>query len=258
MPINIIDMTDPIEPLTSIYNLGWFMTNYTSSAAPQLPAGFVINIQGVAYIVEGGSVLPSGSPSDGDVYVKITPDVDPATATAEFTNTFSGTWSDTYNGWYDGDSIFLNVFMTKSGANYTNKGFWQNWRERQIKITSGTITSDGNLNVSNSLSVGKYSPNIYKDSNIYPATINGTTIYNLFKDLIPNVGNKIKVDGSLSRFASGAGWFGMTINYIERTSSTELTAYGTIIDFVNSQIRSNASTIIPTTIGTHQEIIVAW
>lgn len=163
--------TEVIEALQGAYRQDWCLTNWTGTGKPLLPAGMIISILGYPYLVSGGDETPADPASDGAVYLKVTPDAPAgATATAEYVNTFSGTWSEAYNGFYDGDSLFLNVFMTKTGANWTAKGTWLNFRERKLALISdglsignliavdgtfsGDINSHGNLVINPLVTVG--------------------------------------------------------------------------------------------------------
>ena len=177
MSIDKLDYsTAVIEALQGAYRQDWCLTNWTGTGKPLLPAGMIISILGYPYLVSGGDETPDDPAADGAVYLKITPDA-PAgvTATAEYTNTFSGTWNEAYNGFYDGDSLFLNVFMTKTGANWTAKGTWLNFRERKLALISDGLTVEGALNGAN----GVFSGNIQAANGIFTATLKTQTSFDV-------------------------------------------------------------------------------
>lgn len=149
------------DGVQAAFRQGWIVTGWTSNAKPTLPAGMVVVIAGYPYQVTGGDLTPSGTPADGPVFIKVTPNTGDsgATALAAFVTTWPATWSETYNGWYDGSDMYLNAFMTKSGADYGSKGYWPDFRTRAV-----TIDKDGNIGAVD----GVFSGEILATENLIP------------------------------------------------------------------------------------------
>jgi len=97
------------------------LTEYDTTTKPAIAAGSKVEINGALFKFDSEDAI-SGSPSDGDVYILLTPSGD--SVTASFTNT-APTWSDSKQGWYGtGGSEnyrYANFVMTKSGTDYSDK-----------------------------------------------------------------------------------------------------------------------------------------
>ena len=95
------------------------LTNWTNSTKPEISAGSIIEAGGSIYEITTDTAI-SGTPSDGNVYIKIIPSGD--TATFQFTNTVPA-WDSAKFGYYDTatDNKVLLLKMVKSGTSYTQK-----------------------------------------------------------------------------------------------------------------------------------------
>ncbi len=214
---------------------GWFLTGWDSAAKPDLPAGMIVVVGGYPYQVVGGNLTPSGTPADGPVYIKITPNPadSGATALAAFVVTWPATWSETYNGWYDGTDLYLNAFMTKAGANYASKGFWLNFREKKVSVVSDDVTIQGDVAAVNGSFTGTLQATLQLIPNVTSTIVQILTSTN---ELIP-AGIYIVIDTSTAYFE------------IYKTSTWEHGAYlspGAMIisDGTNFRFRSPAGGLI--------------
>ena len=99
MAITKIDLTDVDDVLTNNILRHMELTSYTSPTVPILEAGRSEEIGGELYQVTSGNHTPTGSPSDGVVYVYIE-DLG-ASITCTLSNT-APTW--TGHGWYNGNA----------------------------------------------------------------------------------------------------------------------------------------------------------
>lgn len=96
------------------------LTNYGTTAAPEIAAGSCIEVNGALYYADADESI-GGSPSDGSVFIKIIPDG--ATATAEFTNT-APVWDKEKQGLYsptggEENHRYFEIYILKSGTSYT-------------------------------------------------------------------------------------------------------------------------------------------
>ena len=118
------------------------LTNFTTSAEPQIAAGSVVEISGSLYSFTGNqSITGWAGVSVGDAYIKLVPDgTNPCTA--EFTAT-APTWNDAKQGWYDGtgtDRYVAGLYKTSS-TEYDNKFIYSD-RSNQIVNNDNTFTGD--------------------------------------------------------------------------------------------------------------------
>ncbi len=95
------------------------LTNYDNDSEPEIAEGSVIEINGALYAFDADEEI-GGSPSDGDVFIKIIPSG--ATCSAEFTND-EPEWDTLKGGWYEPgtNNRYLNFIMDKSGSSYLKK-----------------------------------------------------------------------------------------------------------------------------------------
>ncbi len=95
------------------------LTNWGSTAVPAIASGSKIEVNGALFKFTSDEAI-GGSPSDGNVYIKLIPDE--GLVTAEFTNT-APTWDTQKGGWYQPgtNNRYLNFTMHKSGSSYLNK-----------------------------------------------------------------------------------------------------------------------------------------
>jgi len=100
------------------------LTNYDNTTKPAIAAGSKVEINGALFKFDSEEAI-SGTPSDGSVYILLSPSGD--SVTASFTNT-APTWSDSKQGWYgtggNANYRYANFIMTKSGASYSDKRFY--------------------------------------------------------------------------------------------------------------------------------------
>lgn len=236
--------TAVIEALQGAYRQDWCLTNWTGTGKPLLPAGMIISILGYPYLVSGGDETPADPAADGAVYLKITPDAPAgATATAEYVNTFSGTWNEAYNGFYDGDSLFLNVFMTKTGANWTAKGTWLNFREKKLalisdnltvgNLTVGDVNIQSNLNIDTPIVLAGDNIFVYK-SGTYQTTLTSLIISGLTQKIFANGTVRVSFDlrtGHAGYPAKGRIYKdGVAVGTLRSTSSTSFITFTEDID----------------------------
>ena len=95
------------------------LTNWTDSNIPSIMAGSIIEAGGSLYEITTDTTI-SGTPSDGNVYIKIIPSGD--TATFQFTNSVPS-WDGSKFGYYESgsDNKILLFRMVKSGIYYSQK-----------------------------------------------------------------------------------------------------------------------------------------
>ncbi len=95
------------------------ITNYDNDSEPEIAAGSMIEVNGALYEFDVDEEI-GGSPSDGDVFIKIIPSG--VTCSAEFTNT-EPEWDDEKGGWYEPltNNRYLHFIMYKSGSSYLRK-----------------------------------------------------------------------------------------------------------------------------------------
>ena len=123
------------------------LTNWTNSTKPEIAAGSIIEAGGSIYEITTNTAI-SGTPSDGNVYIKIIPSGD--TATFQFTNTVPA-WDSSKFGYYDTatDNKVLLLKMIKSGTSYTQKqvndyeGRLIYMNSVEYKTESGTVGAGG-------------------------------------------------------------------------------------------------------------------
>ena len=123
------------------------LTNWTNSSQPSIAAGSIIEAGGSLYEVTTDTAI-TGSPSDGDVYIKITPSGD--TASFSFVNS-APSWDSEKFGYYDTstDNKILLIKMFKTGSSWIRKTifdpegriYYMNSIETQTDTSSVTIDS---------------------------------------------------------------------------------------------------------------------
>lgn len=95
------------------------LTEWTTTTKPEITAGSIIEINGALFEFESDEAI-SGTPSDGYVYIKLTPSGD--SVTADFSNT-APAWDDEKQGWYESgtNNRYVNFFMYKAASLYKDK-----------------------------------------------------------------------------------------------------------------------------------------
>ena len=105
-------------------------------------AGY-IEVGGALYFFNDEAI--TGSPSDGDVYVRI--DADGATASAVLTSV-APNWDYLKGGWYVGVNRYLPVVMRKTGVSFDNKReFWLRGNRVAVSSVDGDLAVDGELKI---------------------------------------------------------------------------------------------------------------
>lgn len=147
-----IDLTSVNDVLTNNILQRFELVSYTTTTVPILEAGRSEEIGGALYQVTGGNLTPTGSPSDGVVYLYV--EDTGASVTATLSNTVP-TW--TGQGYYNGNAKATHV-MRLSGSTYSDKarilteGAWlgQFLEAGSIKTdTIGESTTKAGITVSN-------------------------------------------------------------------------------------------------------------
>lgn len=102
-----------IERVVRGYN-GVSLTNWdTSTTAPQVASGSVIETNGVLYDVTGAETISTTGASSGTVYLVF----DDSSGAEEFVwSSVAPTWSDTLNGWYVSGDRFTGHYCEWDGA----------------------------------------------------------------------------------------------------------------------------------------------
>ena len=126
------------------------LTNFDNTSAPEIAGGSAIEVNGALFFADVDESI-SGSPSDGNIYVKIVPDG--ATADAEFTNT-APVWDEEKQGWYsptvgEENERYLNFIMVKAGASYTKYNYMgyndlAEYFQNDVKVV-GAIALNGDI-----------------------------------------------------------------------------------------------------------------
>lgn len=111
--------------------IGYFaadLTEYTTTTVPKVASGSKLDVNGALYKFDSDETI-TGSPSDGNVWIKVIPAG--SSITAVFTNT-EPVWSSSKHGWY-GESGSENhryiASMIKDGSEYRNKVIYNTGRE---------------------------------------------------------------------------------------------------------------------------------
>jgi hypothetical protein len=146
--IDIDPLADALEGQRQGYHVGINLGNWIAGNTSLPTVAGYIEVGGALYFFNDES--PTGTPADGDIYIKIEPSG--ATATATLTTT-EPTWSYLKGGWYGtGAEVghrYLPVIIAKSGSNYTNK------REFFLRNNKAVIVSlEGSLELPGSATVG--------------------------------------------------------------------------------------------------------
>lgn len=116
-----VDLTSVMETLDA-QRQGYHkvsLTNMDSTGEPEICEGSKIEINGALFEVDTDTAI-SGSPSDGDVYIKLTPSG--TSAAASYTNV-APTWDDEKGGWYEAatNNRYLNFKMVMDSGSWYNK-----------------------------------------------------------------------------------------------------------------------------------------
>lgn len=129
--LNTFNLTgnDDIDAIEEVLNAAYkgrervSLTNMNNTSIPAIAAGSVIEVNGAIFVADADESI-SGSPSDGDIYIKLIPAGDPVSVTAEFTST-APVWDSEKQGWYSSVSGEENYRFiggcTKLGSSYLGK-----------------------------------------------------------------------------------------------------------------------------------------
>lgn len=121
-------------------------TEYATTVQPQIAEGVPIQFGGALYHVPIGDGPEDigGSMPDGEVYVKLVPNVDASELSATFTDTWDAIYNFQYGGWYNPSGhMFLPYGMTKAGVLYSDKFQYYLPGNRVHKVYyNGTVIAD--------------------------------------------------------------------------------------------------------------------
>jgi hypothetical protein len=117
------------------------LTEVNTTSIPLIEQGSVVEVDGALFKFTSNET-PSGSPSDGTVYIKLVPDGGGTFVTAEYTNTMP-TWNDDKQGWYTPATSERYVAkFDKDTASYINKEIMTG-RNSSGQIMMQLLSSDG-------------------------------------------------------------------------------------------------------------------
>ena len=103
--------------INQVNSQAFILTEVASTTVPALKQGAYINHAGVLYVVDSGDEAISGSPSDGNVYIKLS--VSGVTLVASFVNDISGyAWNPAYGYLASGTDLILPYLLVKASAAY--------------------------------------------------------------------------------------------------------------------------------------------
>jgi hypothetical protein len=136
------------------------LTEFATTNKPKIAQGSRIEVNGSLFLFdESGDEDISGSPSDGVVYIKLTPAGE--TISASFTND-APTWDDEKQGWYETstNNRYLNFWMIKNGDNYYHKYNFENKPEIYVYLI--IEIGDWDMNASATVTVAHNLGNAWK------------------------------------------------------------------------------------------------
>jgi len=152
------------------------LTEYETTTIPEIAAGSKVEVNGALFKFDTDETITE-SPNNGDVYIKLIPDV--SSITAEFTND-APTWDDEKQGWYEAatNNRYLNYLIIKVDASYT---------KNKLFPESTTLKIGHDVEIENDIGVGS-------DMNI-EGTINkdGVPIYGYIDDGTPIYAKELSV-----------------------------------------------------------------
>ena len=190
------------------------LTNYDTTAEPQIAAGSVIEVNGGLYkFTSNETILDTEGVSDGTVYIMIVPAT--GSCTAEYTNT-APTWDDGKQGWYGTASTagyrYLEFVITKSSTLYSNKSTYTH--DDNITLDIANINT---INLTNPLNP------IKQYNSILNGLLTNGAVFTALDLYIPTDGNRIKINGAV--MGASATYICIT-SYAERINSTTINIIG--------------------------------
>ena len=134
--------------INQVNNQQWHLTNPFNTTEPALAQGAYINHGGTLYVVDTADETISGSPADGDVYVKLSVSGD--NLVASYITDISGySWNHSENNLYNAGDIVLPYRIVKSGID------WGKMRlVRQDVALHGDLQVDGTADFTGNATVG--------------------------------------------------------------------------------------------------------
>lgn len=104
--------------INQVNNQAFILSDPLGTTSPVIKQGCYINHGGTLYIVDTEDYTPSGSPADGNVYIKLTPSGD--TLVGSFiTDISSYSFNQQYGNMVSGDDMILPYLLVKSGTSWT-------------------------------------------------------------------------------------------------------------------------------------------
>lgn len=140
--------------INQVNSQAFVLTEVATTTVPALKQGCYINNGGTLYVVDSGDEAISGSPSDGNTYIKISVSGD--NLVAAFVNDISGyTWNQAYGYLASGTDLILPYLLVKATASYTK----YRWDALNNSVGGnfhaiGTIRGIGAVTLDSTLGVG--------------------------------------------------------------------------------------------------------
>lgn len=242
------------------------LTNFTNSSLPSIVNGSVIEVNGTLFQAVG-NIAPTGSPSDGTVYILLTPSgVSPSETLSATLTATAPTWFGSKQGWYNagGTARYVEFKMTKSGASYTDK------RQFPLKDNEDiTFSAGGEIQALEVQSLGMSKFNAYMSANLaFPAS--GTTlVFNT--ERFDGIGDYDNSTGIFTCVQPGFYFFGAFIAVTDTTIFTSgvriMRNSAAIVDSLahapmagmpaNSFQQASLTTIVELAVGDTIEVITA-
>ncbi len=118
--------------INQVNNQAFILSDPLGTTSPTIKQGCYINHGGTLYIVDTEDYTPSGSPADGNVYIKLTPSGD--TLVGSFiTDISSYSFNQQYGNMVSGDDMILPYLLVKSGEN------WTKYRYQPMSASFGAV-----------------------------------------------------------------------------------------------------------------------
>lgn len=225
IPTTTDDWTNTVKHINGFINQvnsqAFILSDPLGTASPTIKQGCYINHGGTLYIVDTSDYAPSGSPADGNVYIKLSPSGN--TLVGSFiTNISSYSYSQQYGNMVSGSDMILPYLLVKSGASWT-KYRYQPMSVSAIKTTSvdtgqGAMTFDqGVKTTDNVVFVSIQSKQKVVDINGDTLTdYTENTIYSALLPYIDAIGGTLKAGGYIE---NTAGTIRISVSYLQRGSS---------------------------------------
>ena len=226
------------------------LTNYTSTAVPQIAAGSYLEVSGTLYEFLTDETI-TGSPSDGATYIYVIPAT--GTCTAEYTNT-GPTWSDSKQGYYgtgaSANYRYLEFYMVKSGSSYTKYNY--RFARDNMYFPSSITTPTGSITTLTATTANITTANITDGLVASKAQFNGflhgsttlSAVYNAISSYLPVVGDSMKLNGMISLAVTST---------VRRTSATTIDLYS----LISTSLTPNQQSISAST-GINVYVSISW